>query len=89
MGFNFNWIDWEHSAMNIETMTTTVHETAFLSQGRTIPFVRMPGHDESVVAYALDAGASIDAPHVDNAAQAKHLASAVKFGRTFLQGRLA
>jgi hypothetical protein len=22
MGFDFNWIDWEHSAMDIETMTT-------------------------------------------------------------------
>jgi 4-hydroxy-2-oxoheptanedioate aldolase len=56
MGFDYVWIDWEHSAMNIETMTTVrlqhpeknktdlrmqmVHEAAFLSNGRTIPFVR-------------------------------------------------
>ena len=24
MGFDYVWIDWEHSAMNIETMTTVI-----------------------------------------------------------------
>ncbi|KAI9714699.1 MAG: hypothetical protein M1828_001128 [Chrysothrix sp. TS-e1954] len=68
MGWDFNWIDWEHSAMNVETMTTLTYAG------------RVPSHDESTIAFALDAGASIVAPHVDTVAQAKHLASAVKFG---------
>lgn len=60
IGFDTVWIDWEHSACNIETMTTVgratasspekriptdpdlymVHDTMFMSQGRTIPWVR-------------------------------------------------
>lgn len=44
-------------------------------------FYRVPNHDASVIAYALDAGASIIVPHVDNVAEAKHVAAAVKFGR--------
>ena len=41
---------------------------------------RVPGHDESKMAYALDAGASIVVPHVDTVEQAKHVVGAVKFG---------
>lgn len=41
---------------------------------------RVPGHDESTMAYALDAGASIVVPHVDTIEQAKHVVSAAKFG---------
>ncbi|KAB8234390.1 Pyruvate/Phosphoenolpyruvate kinase-like domain-containing protein [Aspergillus alliaceus] len=69
MGF-----DWEHSAMNVETdygMSIMVHETAFMSNGRTIPFVRVPGHNEAMIAYALGAGASIVAPYVETVEQAK------------------
>ncbi|EQB55778.1 HpcH/HpaI aldolase/citrate lyase family protein [Colletotrichum gloeosporioides Cg-14] len=40
MGFDACWIDWEHTSCNVETMTTMVHETVFMSGGRTIPFVR-------------------------------------------------
>lgn len=64
--FNFDSsvIDWEHSSCNIETMTTMVHEIAFISQGRTIPWVRVPGHDHAAIGWALDAGASIVVPQV-------------------------
>ncbi|GKZ90173.1 hypothetical protein AnigIFM59636_001674 [Aspergillus niger] len=81
MGFDYVWIDWEHSAMNIETMTTMVNEAVFLSNGRTIPWVRVPGHDHATMAYALDAGASIVVPQVDKVEQAKEARGAVKFGR--------
>ncbi|KAK3938473.1 Pyruvate/Phosphoenolpyruvate kinase-like domain-containing protein [Diplogelasinospora grovesii] len=80
MGFDYVWIDWEHSACNTETMTTMVHEAAFLSGGRTIPWVRVPGHDHATMAYALDAGACIMVPHVDTVEQAKHVVSGAKFG---------
>ncbi|KAF5859005.1 hypothetical protein ETB97_003496 [Aspergillus alliaceus] len=74
IGSDWVWIDWEHSAMNVETdygMSIMVHETAFMSNGRTIPFVRVPGHDEAMFAYALGAGATIVAPYVETVEQAK------------------
>ena len=40
MGYDVIWIDWEHSSCNVETMTTMVHEIMFMSEGKTIPFVR-------------------------------------------------
>lgn len=62
MNFDCVWIDWEHTSCNVETMTTMVHEAIFMSQGRTIPWVRVPGHDHAAIGYALDAGASIVIP---------------------------
>ncbi|KAL9947865.1 hypothetical protein D7B24_007627 [Verticillium nonalfalfae] len=79
-GFDAVWIDWEHSSCNVETMTSMVHEAIFMSQGRTIPWVRVPGHDHAAIGYALDAGASIVIPQVDTVEQAKHVISAAKFG---------
>lgn len=64
MNYDAMWIDWEHSACNVETMTSMVHEAIFMSQGRTIPFVRVPGHDHAAIGYALDAGASVVVPQV-------------------------
>ncbi|KAJ5585113.1 uncharacterized protein N7459_004913 [Penicillium hispanicum] len=81
LGFDMAWVDWEHSACSVETMTTMVHEIAFMSEGKTIPFVRIPGHDHASVAFALDAGASIIVPQVNTVAEAKHIISASKYGR--------
>lgn len=64
LNFDVVWVDWEHSAMNVETMTTIVHEAIFMSHGKTIPFVRVPGHDHAAIGYALDAGASLVIPQV-------------------------
>ncbi|KAL1839373.1 hypothetical protein VTJ49DRAFT_1608 [Mycothermus thermophilus] len=83
MGYDMVWIDWEHTSCNVETMTTMVHETIFMSEGRTIPFVRVPGHDHAAIGYALDAGASIVIPQLETVEQAKHVVSAAKFGRKF------
>ncbi|KAI9713182.1 MAG: hypothetical protein M1820_001167 [Bogoriella megaspora] len=80
MGFDAAWIDWEHSSCNVETMTQMVHETMFMSGGRTIPFVRVPGHDHAAIGYALDAGASLVIPQVETVEQCKHVLSAAKFG---------
>lgn len=79
-GFDAVWVDWEHSSCNVETMTTMVHEIMFMSEGKSIPFVRVPGHDHAAIGYALDAGASIVVPQVDTVEQAKHVVSAAKFG---------
>ncbi|KKP04962.1 HpcH/HpaI aldolase/citrate lyase family protein [Trichoderma harzianum] len=80
LNFDAVWVDWEHSSMNVETMTTIVHEAIFMSQGRTIPFVRVPGHDHASIGYALDAGASLVIPQVETVEQAKHVVSSAKFG---------
>ncbi|MCJ1319495.1 hypothetical protein MMC15_004831 [Xylographa vitiligo] len=80
MGYDMIWVDWEHSACGVETMTTMVHEIMFMSEGKTIPFVRVPGHDHAAIGFALDAGASLVIPQVDTVAQAQHVLSASKFG---------
>ncbi|KAH9907287.1 Pyruvate/Phosphoenolpyruvate kinase-like domain-containing protein [Xylariomycetidae sp. FL2044] len=80
IGFDAVWIDWEHTSCNVETMTQIVHDTMFISQGKTIPWVRVPGHDHAAIGYALDAGASIVVPQVDTVEQCKHVISAAKFG---------
>jgi 2-keto-3-deoxy-L-rhamnonate aldolase RhmA len=80
MGFDAIWIDWEHTATNIETMTTVVHEIMFMSGGRTIPFVRVPGHEHASIGYALDAGASIIVPQVNTVEECKHVIAATKYG---------
>ncbi|KAL2134019.1 hypothetical protein VTI74DRAFT_1224 [Chaetomium olivicolor] len=80
MGYDVVWIDWEHTSCNVETMTTMVHEAMFMSGGRTIPFVRVPGHDHAAIGFALDAGASIVIPQLETVEQAKHVVSAAKFG---------
>ena len=44
MGFDYVWIDWEHSAMNIETMTTVrwKHFYSHTSLARATSFVICP-----------------------------------------------
>ncbi|KAL1967154.1 hypothetical protein VTN77DRAFT_3445 [Rasamsonia byssochlamydoides] len=81
LGFDVVWIDWEHTSCNVEAMTTMVHNISFMSEGRTIPFVRVPGHEHSAIGYALDAGASIIIPQVNTVEEARFVISAAKFGR--------
>ncbi|KAL9113135.1 MAG: hypothetical protein Q9227_002747 [Pyrenula ochraceoflavens] len=88
-GFDAAWVDWEHSSCNVETMTEMVHSLMFCSEGRTMPFVRIPGHDHAAVGYALDCGASIVVPQVDTVEQAKHVVSAAKFGTKYNGSRSA
>ncbi|MCJ1354732.1 MAG: hypothetical protein MMC33_004721 [Icmadophila ericetorum] len=81
LGADVVWVDWEHSSCNIETMTNIVHAIQFMSEGKTMAFVRLPGHDHASIGYALDAGASIVVPQVDTVEQAQHVVAAAKFGR--------
>ncbi|KAK8098927.1 HpcH/HpaI aldolase/citrate lyase family protein [Apiospora kogelbergensis] len=72
------FIDWEHSSCGVETMTDVVHAIQYVSEGRTIPFVRLPNHDHGNIAFALDAGASLIVPQVDTVEQARHIVTATK-----------
>ncbi|KAF2146410.1 uncharacterized protein K452DRAFT_305344 [Aplosporella prunicola CBS 121167] len=80
LGADFVWVDWEHASCGVETMTTIVHEIQHISEGKTMAFVRIPGHDHASIGYALDAGASIIVPQVETVEQAEHIVSAAKFG---------
>jgi 4-hydroxy-2-oxoheptanedioate aldolase len=57
-----------------------VHESIFMSGGKTIPWVRVPGHDHAAIGYALDAGASLVIPQVETVEQCRHVLSSAKFG---------
>lgn len=57
-----------------------VHEIMFMSQGKTIPWVRVPEHDHAAIGYALDAGASLVIPQVETVEQSKHVVSSAKYG---------
>lgn len=57
-----------------------VHDVQFISEGRSMAFVRVPGHDHASIGNALDAGASIIVPQADTVEQAKHICSAAKYG---------
>jgi 4-hydroxy-2-oxoheptanedioate aldolase len=80
LGYDFVWIDWEHSSCGVETMTSIVQTVSFFSEGKSMPFVRLPGHNHKDVAYALDAGASVVFPQVDTVEQAQACVSATKYG---------
>jgi 4-hydroxy-2-oxoheptanedioate aldolase len=57
-----------------------VHDAQFISEGKSMAIVRVPGHDHAAIGYALDAGASIVVPQVDTVEQAQHVVSAAKYG---------
>ncbi|KAM7206394.1 HpcH/HpaI aldolase/citrate lyase [Naviculisporaceae sp. PSN 640] len=80
LGFDGVWIDWEHTPCGVETMTEMVQSAIFMSGGRTMPFVRVPGPDHASIGWALDAGASIVVPQVETVEQARHIVSSAKFG---------
>ncbi|KAI9750495.1 MAG: hypothetical protein M4579_006445 [Chaenotheca gracillima] len=89
LGADIIWVDWEHGQMGVETMTSIVHEVQYMSEGRTMPFVRVPGHDHASIGFALDTGASIIIPQVDTVEQARHVVSAAKFGKAAKGSRSA
>lgn len=66
IGFDFVWIDPEHSATNVETLTDLIHTVSFMSEGRSTAVVRVPDHEHAWIASSLDAGAGgIMIPQVD------------------------
>ncbi|EFR04286.1 HpcH/HpaI aldolase/citrate lyase family protein [Nannizzia gypsea CBS 118893] len=89
LGADFIWVDWEHSPCGVETMTNVVHSIQEVSEGRTMAFVRVPGHDHANIGFALDAGASVVVPQVDTVEQAEHVAAATKFGKAYKGSRSA
>ena len=76
-GFDWLFIDCEHTSLDM-TMSCEI-ATAALGQSIT-PVVRVPGKDHFHATRVLDNGAQgVVIPHVENAAEAKQIASNCKF----------
>ncbi len=76
-GYDFAFIDAEHSCMYLEGVTTMIR--AAEAAGVT-PIVRVPNQEPSFIQRVLDAGAmGIIVPHVSNAAQAKAVVAAARY----------
>jgi 2-keto-3-deoxy-L-rhamnonate aldolase RhmA len=76
-GFDWLFIDCEHSAMNIET--ASMLSVAALGFGIT-PIIRVPGIEHHHATRLLDNGAQgIVVPHVDTVEDAKRIASFTRF----------
>ncbi|OBT77494.1 hypothetical protein VF21_05208 [Pseudogymnoascus sp. 05NY08] len=81
IGYDVILIDQEHSPMDIGEMTRMAHDIQLVSEGRTMAWIRICGHDHANIGYALDTGASIMVPQVETVEDAKHIVSAAKFGK--------
>jgi 2-keto-3-deoxy-L-rhamnonate aldolase RhmA len=76
-GFDWLFLDLEHSAMSIETAAQLA--IAGLDAG-IAPIVRVPKGEHSLATRLLDSGAlGIVVPHVDTAAEAREIADALRY----------
>jgi len=76
-GFDFIYIDMEHSAFSIETVGSLCY--AALAAG-LVPIVRPPGKSPHLLSRPLDAGAmGLLIPHVDTKEEAEAVIAAVKY----------
>ena len=76
-GFDWLFLDLEHSAMSIETAAQLA--IAGLEAG-IAPIVRVPKGEYSLATRLLDSGAlGIVVPHVDTAAEARQIADALRY----------
>src|ERR1700761_3534475 len=76
-GFDWLFIDLEHSAMSIETAAQLA--IAGLEAG-IAPIARVPKGEYSLATRLLDSGAlGIVVPHVDTAAEAREIADALRY----------
>ncbi|KAL7425115.1 hypothetical protein Q5752_000803 [Cryptotrichosporon argae] len=79
-GFDFAFLDWEHSVMTSEQVTEYTRWINFASEGRTAAIVRVPNHEHHYAAWVLDAGASgIVFPHTETVEQAQKAVASVRF----------
>ena len=76
-GFDFMYIDMEHSALSIETVSNLCY--AALAAG-LVPIVRPPGKEPHLLSRPLDGGAmGLLIPHVDTDEEAEAVIKAIRF----------
>lgn len=80
LGYDTILIDMEHASMDIEMMQNMIHDIQFMSEGKSHAIVRVSGHSHEAIGYAMDAGASLLIPQVNNVEEAKHILASTKFG---------
>jgi 4-hydroxy-2-oxoheptanedioate aldolase len=77
LGFEFVWLDNEHSPMNVDTTTNLVRacETA-----NVVPIMRVSANDPAQILSYLEIGVmGVMVPHVNTAADAKRIVDAVRY----------
>ncbi|KAG9007196.1 hypothetical protein FRB94_014579 [Tulasnella sp. JGI-2019a] len=80
LGFDWAFIDAEHTPMGPDLMTDLIKTINYYSEGATAAVVRVPTHGHEWITWALDAGAAgIILPHTETAEQARHAVSAARF----------
>ncbi|KAG9003464.1 hypothetical protein FRB94_009999 [Tulasnella sp. JGI-2019a] len=80
LGFDWAFIDAEHTPMSPDLMTDLIKTINYYSEGATAAVVRVPTHGHEWITWALDAGAAaIILPHTETAEQARHAVSAARF----------
>ena len=76
-GFDFMYVDMEHSSFSIETVGDLCH--AALAAG-LVPIVRPPAKDPHLLCRPLDSGAmGLLVPHVDTGEEAQAVVTAIRF----------
>jgi 2-keto-3-deoxy-L-rhamnonate aldolase RhmA len=76
-GFDFMYIDMEHSVLSIETVGSLCHSA--LAAG-LVPIVRPPAKDPHLLTRPLDGGAmGLLVPHVDSREEAESIVRAVRY----------
>ncbi|KAG8843547.1 hypothetical protein FRB96_003910 [Tulasnella sp. 330] len=80
LGFDWVFIDAEHTPMGPETLIELIKTVNYYSEGAMAPVVRLPTHGHEWIAWALDAGAAgIILPHTETAEQARKVVNAARF----------
>ncbi|KAK2773172.1 2-dehydro-3-deoxyglucarate aldolase [Colletotrichum kahawae] len=75
VGYDFVFIDMEHSPLGPEKMTALVHGVVASSRGSCFPLVRVPSQGVEWIKWALDSGAAgIIVPMVNNQAEMRAIA---------------
>ncbi|KAH7141870.1 Pyruvate/Phosphoenolpyruvate kinase-like domain-containing protein [Dactylonectria macrodidyma] len=73
-GYDFAFIDMEHSPLSPETMTQLVHGIVSSSRGSCFPIVRVPSQGVEWIKWALDSGAAgIIIPMVNSRSEAESI----------------
>ncbi|KAG8885677.1 hypothetical protein FRB97_000120 [Tulasnella sp. 331] len=81
LGFDWAFIDAEHTPMSPDLMTDLIKTINYYSEGATAAVVRVPTHSHEWMTWALDAGAAaIILPHTETAEQARKAVSNARFG---------
>src|SRR5579863_6781354 len=84
MGFDFLWIEMEHSPITLETARNIILATR---GSRTMPFIRVPVNELWTAKRVMDMGAlGVIFPFINSAETAKRAAAACKYPPTGLRG---